>query len=174
MTNPYSVRMHVRGAPAEFTIAAAAHPGYDDKYWRYLEDMRVEQGSASRIDSVRWRGGLHTNDRVLRVNGAVRTWPELRALLGSVQIGDTVRFDIVRQGRPITVTVTASGYEIATVRVDDAAGQREKPGASGPTGGADSNSEVYRARAVSDRSFGSTVRELAPHRSFDRRAAADP
>jgi predicted metalloprotease with PDZ domain len=50
-----NVDMRVRGAGDTFTIAAAAHPEYDDKYWRYIENMRSSVGAVVRMDSVRWR-----------------------------------------------------------------------------------------------------------------------
>jgi predicted metalloprotease with PDZ domain len=51
----YTVEMRIHNAPATFTIAAAAHPEYDDKYWRYIENLRVSNGEATRADSVLWR-----------------------------------------------------------------------------------------------------------------------
>ena len=51
----FAVQMHIRNAPADFTVAAHAHPEYDDKYWRYLEDIRVEGALITRQDSTRWQ-----------------------------------------------------------------------------------------------------------------------
>ena len=51
----FAVRMRIRNAPANFVLAAHAHPEYDDKYWRYLSDMRVTVGAVERLDSVRWQ-----------------------------------------------------------------------------------------------------------------------
>ena len=56
----FSVDMVVHNAPATFTLAAAAHPEYDDKYWRYLTDLRVtdatgHHGTVTRADSALWR-----------------------------------------------------------------------------------------------------------------------
>jgi predicted metalloprotease with PDZ domain len=50
----YAVELRIRNAPPGFTLAAHAHPEYDDKYWRFLEDMRVEARHFARPDSVRW------------------------------------------------------------------------------------------------------------------------
>ena len=40
-------------------VAAHAHPEYDDKYWRYVDDLRARSANSestiSRIDSVRWQ-----------------------------------------------------------------------------------------------------------------------
>jgi predicted metalloprotease with PDZ domain len=58
-TTGISVELKVRNAPASMRIAAHAHPEYDDKYWRYVEDLTARSGSTrftlSRIDSVRWQ-----------------------------------------------------------------------------------------------------------------------
>ncbi len=55
-----SVELRIRNAPASLQLAANAHPEYDDKYWRYVEDLRVTDSrgatlAVSREDSVRWR-----------------------------------------------------------------------------------------------------------------------
>ncbi|HEY0671819.1 MAG TPA: hypothetical protein VGD27_06115 [Longimicrobiales bacterium] len=49
------VRMQIANAPREFTLAAHAHPEYDDKYWRYIEGMRAAGGQVTRKDSVLWQ-----------------------------------------------------------------------------------------------------------------------
>ncbi|HEV8363098.1 MAG TPA: PDZ domain-containing protein [Gemmatimonadaceae bacterium] len=55
----FAVEMNIRNAADTFRLAMSAHPEYDDKYWRYLEDLRIEgRGGAatiSRIDSSLWR-----------------------------------------------------------------------------------------------------------------------
>lgn len=51
----FRVEMRIRNAPREFVLASHAHPEYDDKYWRYLQHMRIEGGDIERLDSVRWQ-----------------------------------------------------------------------------------------------------------------------
>lgn len=56
----FDVEMRVRNAPDSFSIAMAAHPEYDDKFWRYLEGLTVQvagsgMGSVTRADSALWR-----------------------------------------------------------------------------------------------------------------------
>ena len=55
----FVVEMRVRNAPDSFRIAMNAHPEYDDEYWRYLRDMRIESprsgASITRADSALWR-----------------------------------------------------------------------------------------------------------------------
>jgi len=55
----FAVEMNIRNAPDTFRLAMSAHPEYDDKYWRYLEDLRIEgpggAATIARIDSSVWR-----------------------------------------------------------------------------------------------------------------------
>ncbi|HEX5653649.1 MAG TPA: PDZ domain-containing protein [Chitinophagaceae bacterium] len=60
-SDPASVRMEmrIRNIPDTFNVAMVAHPEYDDKYWRYVEDLYVETGSGrgrvTRKDSALWQ-----------------------------------------------------------------------------------------------------------------------
>lgn len=65
----FAVELRIRNAPDTIRLAMAAHPEYDDRYWRYLRDVRAEgaNGGALRIvreDSMVWRvhapGGVAT------------------------------------------------------------------------------------------------------------------
>src|SRR5438105_3188526 len=38
----YSVELRIRNAPDTLRLAMAAHPEYDDRYWRYVDGPRVE------------------------------------------------------------------------------------------------------------------------------------
>src|SRR5664279_3054652 len=62
----YKVEMRIRNVPDTFRVAMMAHPEYDDRFWRYVKDLRVEtkngtarlpdgQGNVSREDSALWR-----------------------------------------------------------------------------------------------------------------------
>jgi predicted metalloprotease with PDZ domain len=53
----FDVELSIRNAPDTFQLAMAAHPEYDDKYWRYLDVVRIEGRNAAivRLDSSRWR-----------------------------------------------------------------------------------------------------------------------
>jgi predicted metalloprotease with PDZ domain len=69
--------------------------------------------------SVWGRAGLHSRDRLVRLNGvAVRTWPELRAKLQAVRLGDTVRVEVARPSGPFVATVVVAGLERPTVRLE--------------------------------------------------------
>ena len=50
----YQVSLRISGAPDTFTVAMAAHPEYDDKFWRHVEDLRISAGSITRTDSSLW------------------------------------------------------------------------------------------------------------------------
>lgn len=50
-----NVEMRLRNVPDTFRLAMFAHPEYDDRFWRYVKDLRVENGSWKRQDSAVWR-----------------------------------------------------------------------------------------------------------------------
>jgi hypothetical protein len=64
----YKVEMRIRNVPDTFRVAMMAHPEYDDRFWRYVKDLRVETkngtGNVSREDSALWRVVAH-GDKVL-------------------------------------------------------------------------------------------------------------
>jgi predicted metalloprotease with PDZ domain len=55
----FDVEMRVRDAPDTFRVAMAAHPEYDDRYWRFVDGLRVDArgrpGVLMREDSALWR-----------------------------------------------------------------------------------------------------------------------
>jgi predicted metalloprotease with PDZ domain len=55
----FAVEMRIRNAPDTVRLAMAAHPEYDDRYWRHLRDLRVETRTGVvptvREDSASWR-----------------------------------------------------------------------------------------------------------------------
>lgn len=55
----FDVEMRIRNTRDTFRLAMVAHPEYDDRYWRFVRDLRVESaagtGSAARQDSALWR-----------------------------------------------------------------------------------------------------------------------
>ena len=55
-TTGFDVRMSIRNAPDTFRIAMARHPEYDDKFFRYVENVRADATvTISQEDSVLWR-----------------------------------------------------------------------------------------------------------------------
>jgi predicted metalloprotease with PDZ domain len=51
--------MRIGNVPDTFHVAMVAHPEYDDQYWRYVEDFKVEakkgNGEIFREDSALWK-----------------------------------------------------------------------------------------------------------------------
>jgi predicted metalloprotease with PDZ domain len=66
----FDVAMRVRNAPDTFRVAMAAHPEYDDRYWRFVENLRVEAGDrpgvVTREDSALWRVAAPGRDVTIR------------------------------------------------------------------------------------------------------------
>jgi predicted metalloprotease with PDZ domain len=58
-TTGFAVTLHVRSPVDTFDVAFVAHPEYDDRYWRYVTDLRADApgGDAfvTRADSALWR-----------------------------------------------------------------------------------------------------------------------
>ncbi|HEY9491280.1 MAG TPA: hypothetical protein VIP56_04785, partial [Nitrososphaeraceae archaeon] len=61
----FAVEMKIRNVPDTFRVAMVAHPEYDDRYWKYVEDISVEaktgKGKVIREDSSLWK--IMTNGR---------------------------------------------------------------------------------------------------------------
>lgn len=92
-----NMEMRIRNIPDTFRVAMVAHPEYDDRYWRYVEDLIAEgkkgKGNIFREDSSKWRivcpGGevtLHYNIHLPAVPEGLRAaWkPFLTATGGLV------------------------------------------------------------------------------------------
>jgi len=66
-TTGYAVEVHVRNARDTFTVAMAAHPEYDDRYWRFVEGLTISPPSTiALIDSSRWLVRAQTPDVTIR------------------------------------------------------------------------------------------------------------
>ena len=78
----YTMSMRFTGAPDTFTVAMAAHPEYDDKYWRYVEGLRIDtpvgrhhargQRALARARAGR-RGDHHLADQAAAGGAAARS-----------------------------------------------------------------------------------------------------
>ncbi len=66
----FGVEVHVRNAGDTFRLAMAAHPEYDDRFWRFVEGISVTTprgpGAVTREDSALWRVVAPGGDAVLR------------------------------------------------------------------------------------------------------------
>jgi predicted metalloprotease with PDZ domain len=64
------------------------------------------------------RAGLHSGDLIVSMNGAaITSWPELRSLLTSLHIGDTVAVVVSRPSGPFTTRVSVTGYDRPDVKL---------------------------------------------------------
>jgi predicted metalloprotease with PDZ domain len=69
--------------------------------------------------SVWGRAGLHSRDRLATMDGSpVTTWPDLRARLQRLRMGDTVRIEVRRPAGLFATTVTVTGFERPRVRIE--------------------------------------------------------
>ena len=68
-TFSYEVEMHIENIADTFHVAMMAHPEYDDRYWRFVEDFSVltKKGSGTifREDSALWRITTDGNEATL-------------------------------------------------------------------------------------------------------------
>jgi len=52
----WTVEIRLRTTSDTIRLAMAAHPEYDDRYWRYVRDVIVEPGgTVTRVDSAVWQ-----------------------------------------------------------------------------------------------------------------------
>ena len=97
---------------------------YNGERERDLRMWGFERDSSVRLvinnpASIWGKAGLHSRDRLVGINGVpVKTWPELRAKLQAVRIGDTVRVEVARASGPFVATVVVAGFERPTVRIE--------------------------------------------------------
>lgn len=105
-------------------------PATDDS-GRAVPDIRVfayepENEKAVRLwlttpDGSWGRAGLHTTDRLLRINGRpVVSAIEFRQLRNGMKIGDTLRVEVQRFGGTLERTVVITGYDRPVVKVEKA------------------------------------------------------
>ena len=124
----FDVAIHVRNAPDTFRLAMAAHPEYDDRFWRFVEGLRAEgpggPAAVVREDSALWRVVAPGGEAVVRYHirlpapeGAVRaSWRPFMSATGALTGGPhTFMYVVSAPLAPIHVTIDAPpGWEIAT------------------------------------------------------------
>ena len=126
-TTGFEMEMRVRNARDTFDLAMAAHPEYDDRFWRNLSELYVDAGtaagSASRTDSSRWRivapGGSATIHWRVGVpdEGAVRAgWRPFISPTGALVGGPhSFLYVVGAELAPASVTLELpAGWEVAT------------------------------------------------------------
>ncbi len=66
----FAVEMRIRNAPDTFRLAMSAHPEYDDRFWRYVEALRIESSAGrttiERVDSAVWRVHAQGGEAIVR------------------------------------------------------------------------------------------------------------
>lgn len=119
------LRVNVSTRPA---LDRTGQPAIDLGVWGWVRErdqsLRLR---ISRPDNIWGRAGLHTGDRVVSINGvAVHTWPELRAKLVRLRMGDRVRVAVERPSGPFSAEVRVTGYEQPVAVIDSVATAPEK------------------------------------------------
>jgi predicted metalloprotease with PDZ domain len=122
----WRVQMRLRTTSDTVRLAMAAHPEYDDRYWRYVRDFVVETSGASvtRLDSAVWQiiappGMLNVRYRIAlppAEPGPRASWRPFLTPTGGL-LGGPHAFMYVLGAEDSTVLVTLdlpSSWEIAT------------------------------------------------------------
>src|ERR1041384_158188 len=68
----WSVTMYLRSRGEPIRLAMAAHPEYDDRYWRYVRDVTVDPPNATveRVDSAVWQVDAPRDRTSTRLNSS--------------------------------------------------------------------------------------------------------
>jgi predicted metalloprotease with PDZ domain len=65
----YAITMHIKNAPRTFLLAMVKHFEYDDRFWRFLKDLKFEMGESpgniQRVDSALWKITVNKPDIVI-------------------------------------------------------------------------------------------------------------
>ena len=118
----YNRYLALQGLRASVTWAPAVNNGEPERDLR-IYGWEPGEGSLrlviSNPASVWGRAGLHSRDRLISINGtAVHTWPELRAQLVRLRMGDTVSVEVERPAGRYVANVVVAGFERPTVRIE--------------------------------------------------------
>jgi Do/DeqQ family serine protease len=107
-------------------------------------------------DSAAANAGLKTGDVITAVNGKdIREFAQLRNSIGLLRIGDSVKVDVLREGKPRSFTARITAAKATTVSA--AAGNNLHPGLAGAVFG-----ELDGDHPLAGRVEGVLVKEVAP------------
>jgi len=120
----WTVEIRLRTTSDTIRLAMAAHPEYDDRYWRYVRDFAVDRGTVTRVDSAVWqvvapRGAVTVRYRIAlppAEAGLRAAWRPYLTPTGGL-IGGPHAFMYVLGAQDSTVMVTLrlpAGWGIAT------------------------------------------------------------
>jgi predicted metalloprotease with PDZ domain len=110
----WSVEIRLRTVSDTFRLAMAAHPEYDDRYWRYVRDIDVApRGTVTRVDSAVWQVVAPRGDVTVRYSLTLppspmprAAWrPFLTATGGLVGGPHAFMYLVGAERMPVTVTV---------------------------------------------------------------------
>ena len=124
----FDVEMRLRNVPDTLRVAMAAHPEYDDRYWRFVEGMRVDTphgpGTVARVDSALWRVTSPGGEAMIRYRirlppseaGARASWRPFMSTSGALTGGPhTLMYVASAPLAPAYVTLEIPrNWEIAT------------------------------------------------------------
>ena len=124
----FDVEMRIRNVADTFRVAMAAHPEYDDRFWRFVEGLRVDApgGTASivREDSALWRVITRGGEAIVRYRirlpapegGRRASWRPFMSTTGALTGGPHAFMYMVSAPlAPAHVTIEAPrSWEIAT------------------------------------------------------------
>ena len=111
---PFGLRAIVAWKPA---LMRDGKPQPDLRAWGFQDGDTIRL-RVSDPNSIWAKAGLHTGDRIVSVNGAaVKSWPDLRNVLRSLSIGDTVTMVVALGGSESSHRVVISGYDAPNVEV---------------------------------------------------------
>jgi len=144
-TNPSSigVTMQIGGAPRSVRLAMAVHPEYNDRFWRYIRDLRVDAGSPAKLAVDRenvWRLLTHSGSASIsyRIELPAEDWSLRRAWHtvirsdgGSINPVDTFLYLPDFPSAEVEVWLHVPGrvaWGIAAAHVFIQSGQLVKPG----------------------------------------------
>ena len=124
----FDVEMRVRNATDTFRVAMAAHPEYDDRFWRFVESLRAETpratASITREDSALWRVIAPDGEAIVRYRirlpapegGTRASWRPFVSPTGALTGGPhTFMYIVSAPLAPAHVTIEAPrSWDIAT------------------------------------------------------------
>jgi predicted metalloprotease with PDZ domain len=133
----FDVEMRVRNVADTFRVGMAAHPEYDDRFWRFVEGLRAEvpRGIASitREDSALWRVVAPGGEAIVRYRirlpapegGQRASWRPFMSPTGALTGGPhTFMYVVSAPLAPAHVTIEVPrSWEIATGLVPTSDGQ---------------------------------------------------
>ena len=121
------IEMKIKNIPDSFRVAMVTHPEYDDRYWKYVEDISVDgktgKGKAIRQDSASWKifsnGGealVHYRIHLPKTEGIRSSWKAYLTPTGGLVGGPHSFMYVVGSTLvPSYVTINApTGWQIAT------------------------------------------------------------